>query len=218
MAERPVPGPETRVERVADTVQQVASWLRAGGSGSVVSAVTRPGPGGLSSAKAPAVTRHAAIFTLMEDLRRIAEEEHNALAPQGTPVAPALVGAGRAASEEPEATRRPPSPPTGQWLNGPKLILVKGLHEGTAYPLHGGTSWVIGRGRDVAVNLPYDLYVSRHGAEVWQDGEEFYIEDLAPHKNGTYLNWRRLGAHEAASLRDGDVVSIGRSHLVFRSS
>ena len=142
-----------------------------------------------------------ALFTLIEDLRSLAGEATNRLDPKATTVVPGT--------------------PAGTWLNGPKLILVNGVCEGATFPLDvapGRRSWVIGRNSDADVPLLYDPYVSRHGAEVWQDGKTFFIEDLAPGKNGTYLNWRRLDRREAASLQDGDIVGIGRSLLVFRST
>jgi len=118
---------------------------------------------------------------------------------------------------DPRATRVGPMPVL--WRQGPKLILVKGFNEGAIFPLEGPRgSWLIGRGAEVQVSLAYDPYVSRCGAEVRREGEQFLIKDMAPAKNGTFVNGRRLQGEERASLQDGDIVSIGHSLLVFRKS
>ena len=109
--------------------------------------------------------------------------------------------------------------PAGSWLNGPKLIAVNGTTEGAIFALEGPRgSWVVGRGQGAEVTLLDDPYVSRQGAEIWQEGDDFFIEDLQPSKNGTYVNWRRLDRREAAHLQDGDIIRVGRSLLVFRSA
>lgn len=178
--------------RVRDAADQEGELIAAG----LVRPTTAFGPEGSGFA-----VDRMALFTLIEDLRSLASDASNHIDPKSTTTVPGV--------------------PAGTWLNGPKLILVNGICEGSTYPLDiepGHRSWVIGRGGDVDVPLLYDPYVSRHGAEVWQDGKTFFIEDLAPGKNGTYLNWRRLDKREAASLQDGDIVGLGRSLLVFRST
>lgn len=130
-----------------------------------------------------------------------------------------LAPLGVTAEPGPNATQMGQPFATATWQNGPKLIVVKGASEGSSYPLQGGKhSWILGRDVDADVPLAFDPYVSRHSGEVWQDGEDYYLEDLTPFKNGVYLNWRRLDRREAAHLEDGDIIGVGRTLLVFRST
>lgn len=113
------------------------------------------------------------------------------------------------------ASRAAPQP------RGPRFLLVHGLHEGKAFPLRRedlaeGRGWLIGRREGLHVSLDYDPYVSSENAEVVQAGDEYALVDLRSSKNGTQLNWRRLGRDERAVLSSGDVVGVGRSLLVFR--
>jgi hypothetical protein len=48
----------------------------------------------------------------------------------------------------------------------------------------------------------------------------FTVEDRrnpSPSKNGTWLNLRKLGPNEAATLGDGDIIRVGTTDLIFRS-
>lgn len=104
---------------------------------------------------------------------------------------------------------------------GPRLVLVHGLEEGAAFPLRRTDlreerGWVIGRKEGLHVSLEYDPYVSSENAEIVPVGNEYSLLDLRSSKNGTLLNWRRLGHDERPVLRSGDVVGVGRSLLVFR--
>ncbi|MEO7397883.1 MAG: FHA domain-containing protein, partial [Ilumatobacteraceae bacterium] len=57
---------------------------------------------------------------------------------------------------------------------------------------------------------------SLENSEIRADGNDFVLVDLRSSRNGTWLNWRRLGAEVRARLEPGDVIGIGRSLLVFR--
>lgn len=110
----------------------------------------------------------------------------------------------------------------GDWPDGPKLVLVHGVHEGRAYPLSRSDldeprGWIIGRGPDAHVRLDYDPYVSQENSEIvpTEDGG-YELLDLRTSKNGTRLNWRQLAVGGEATLRSGDIVGVGRSLLLFR--
>jgi DNA-binding transcriptional ArsR family regulator len=123
--------------------------------------------------------------------------------------------AGRDATVDAGDVRAPPMEP------GPKLVLAHGLLEGKAFPLRRadlreGRGWIIGRKPGLHASLDYDPFVSLENAEVVPQANEFVLLDLRSSRNGTWLNWRRLGPDERAVLRPGDVVGVGRSLLVFR--
>lgn len=109
-----------------------------------------------------------------------------------------------------------------EWEEGPKLVLVHGVQEGRGFPLRrsetkGGRGWIVGRAAAAHVSLSYDPYVSNENAEIVEAAGEYRLLDLRTGKNGTFLNWRRLGVGEEVPLEPGDVVGVGRSLLVFRT-
>jgi hypothetical protein len=77
-------------------------------------------------------------------------------------------------------------------------------------PLRGTT--VIGRGGEADVQLT-DTGVSRRHAELRVVGDQVEVHDLGS-TNGTRVNGQRVAA---ATLTDGDRITVGTSDLVFRS-
>ena len=75
-----------------------------------------------------------------------------------------------------------------------------------------GPSTVIGRGAETEVRLT-DTGVSRRHAELRQVEDRVELHDLGS-TNGTRVNGQRV---EAATLTDGDVITVGTTDLVFRS-
>lgn len=107
------------------------------------------------------------------------------------------------------------------WSEGPKLVLVHGVHEGRAYPLRPSErepdrGWILGRADDAHVCLDYDPYVSKQNSEILRTDDGFRLLDLRTSKNGTRLNWRQLPVGGDVPLHPGDVIGVGRSLLVFR--
>jgi hypothetical protein len=72
---------------------------------------------------------------------------------------------------------------------------------------------VLGRSRQSDVYVT-DANVSRRHAEVVREGSEYWLVDLRS-TNGTQLNGERV---ERARLRDGDVITIGSTEIVFGRS
>lgn len=111
------------------------------------------------------------------------------------------------------------APASASAARGPRLVLVHGAYEGKPFPLAAETArdgrWTIGRRREASVALDYDPFVSTDHAFVARDGDAFTITDVPRSKNGTTVNWAPLPRGGTARLRPGDVVSVGRSHLVF---
>lgn len=104
---------------------------------------------------------------------------------------------------------------------GPKMLLVHGFVEGKVFPLRrtdlgDGAGWVVGRKPDAHVSLDYDPFVSLVNSEIIPDRNGYALRDLGISRNGTWVNWRRLGA-EPVALKAGDVVGVGRSLLVFQA-
>ncbi len=81
--------------------------------------------------------------------------------------------------------------------------------------LGSGRGWAVGRKPGLPVSLEYDPYVSLVNSEVLPVGDRYLLADLGSSKNGTWLNWRPVGA-EPVPLTQGDVIGVGRSLLVFR--
>jgi DNA-binding transcriptional ArsR family regulator len=148
---------------------------------------------------------HARLFDILEELRRLAAFE------------------GRVSLSALETQRARGSPEAPAWPPGPKLVLVHGVEEGRVFPLppsllRDGRGWVVGRAPHAHVRLDYDPYVSADNSEVLPRGGGYALLDVRSATNGTSLNWTRLPPGGEARLSDGDIVGVGRSLLVFRSS
>jgi DNA-binding HxlR family transcriptional regulator len=147
------------------------------------------------------VVNHQTLFALGEDLRSLAR-----LRPTEAPAG---------------LTRVAPVPPPAARRAGPQLLLVKGLDEGLAFDLRphgpGPAAWVIGRRRGLAVPLDFDAAVSTEHARVTWDGDRHSVEDLPHSRNGTLVNFRPLEKGRLHALERGDVISVGRSALVFQA-
>jgi len=75
----------------------------------------------------------------------------------------------------------------------------------------GLTPATIGRSADCTIHVPSDS-VSRRHAEVLLDSRGYVVRDLGSN-NGTFVNEEQV---TEAKLKDGDVVRIGLTSLVFR--
>ncbi|MDQ3855738.1 MAG: DUF3662 domain-containing protein [Chloroflexota bacterium] len=102
-------------------------------------------------------------------------------------------------------TRRRVEPPAAS------LTVVSGGQHGYRYPLPIGRV-SLGRGVDNNIVLE-DSRVSRHHAELYVRGSEWYLRDLDS-TNGTYVNG--YGIRERA-LESGDRISLGGVELVFHN-
>src|SRR5437588_1983638 len=70
---------------------------------------------------------------------------------------------------------------------------------------------VIGRSKDCDVQLA-DANVSRHHAELRQEGAAYWMVDLGS-TNGMEVNGKRL---KRAKLRQGDTITLGSTELLFK--
>jgi predicted component of type VI protein secretion system len=83
---------------------------------------------------------------------------------------------------------------------------------GRVHPVASGGA-VLGRSRDCDVVLD-DANVSRHHAEVRPSGGSWTVRDLGS-TNGVKVNGRRLDPQRPQSLKRGDELEIGTSHVTF---
>jgi DNA-binding transcriptional ArsR family regulator len=102
---------------------------------------------------------------------------------------------------------------------GPRLLVAYGRDDGVAYALSGpvGTRWRIGRAPGSEVRLDYDPYVSAENTVIERTAEGFLVRDRVGNRNGSWINWRRLSPGASAKLSAGDIVTVGRTTLVFQS-
>ncbi len=93
-----------------------------------------------------------------------------------------------------------------------KIRIVNGPYRGREKSL-SEKSLTIGRDAEAGIQI-LDRSASRFHAEIFPVGGMFFVRDLDS-KNGTYVNDERLGDEEL--LREGDVIKIGTTELVFES-
>ena len=95
---------------------------------------------------------------------------------------------------------------------GPRLIVRNGQLAGSVFSVTGEIH-MIGRAPQSDVFLD-DVTVSRRHAEIRREGGTYVLRDEGS-LNGTYVNAERLdGSH---TLRDRDVIQVGRYRLLFRA-
>jgi DNA-binding NtrC family response regulator len=87
-----------------------------------------------------------------------------------------------------------------------EVVLVRGEERGSERVVEGKT-------RRLVVRAP-DARMSSQHARIVRAGEGWRVEDLGS-KNGTWVNG---AAVDGASLRDGDLVEVGQTFLLFRDA
>lgn len=150
------------------------------------------------------VLNHQRLFAIVEELRSLGELK----APE-SPVEEETIPADREASERD--------------VVGPRLVLARGQGEGRVFPLHEGSrsgerGWLIGRKDGLAVPLDYDPYVSSENSVIRRTGDGFEILDLPESRNGTFVNFDQLPPGGSSLLEQGDIVSVGKTNLVFQDA
>jgi DNA-binding transcriptional ArsR family regulator len=145
------------------------------------------------------VLNHERLFALVDELRRLAKLR--------TAHSDDLGGVTMDAT--PQASEPLPT--------GPRLYMAYGRDDGLAFPLQGpkGTRWVIGRGKECAIRLDYDPYLSTRSAAVERTEAGFVLHDLQS-RNGSWVNGAKLPRGGTRDLAPGDALTVGRSVLVFQ--
>ena len=93
-----------------------------------------------------------------------------------------------------------------------KIRITNGPYRGREKSM-GDKSLTIGRDAEAGIQI-LDRSASRFHAEIFPVGGMFFVRDLDS-KNGTYVNDDRLTDEEL--LREGDVIKIGTTELVYES-
>ena len=142
---------------------------------------------------------HQSVYALAEEMRDLAR-----LRPFVEPEEPTMHHRG-------DARRAPAS--------GPALIVVRGLEDGVTFDLTprppDKTEWTIGRRRGLSISLDFDPFVSSENTLIRHEGGKHHVVALPTSRNGTLLNFRKLAPEEPEALRHGDIVSVGRTALVY---
>jgi len=94
----------------------------------------------------------------------------------------------------------------------PQIRVKNGKQKGRIFPI-GEKKIVIGRDAGCHVQI-LDQGVSREHCEVFRIGEMVFIRDMGS-RNGSFVNEERV---QEELLREGDVVRVGATHLVFESN
>jgi serine phosphatase RsbU (regulator of sigma subunit) len=90
----------------------------------------------------------------------------------------------------------------------PSLVFLAGPIAGRRYKLAEG-EYIIGRRSDCQIFVP-DMRVSRQHARLWQDGEDWQIEDLGSN-NGTFVNGVKVLS--ATRVRHDDEILIANNRI-----
>lgn len=102
--------------------------------------------------------------------------------------------------------------------SGPRVLLAFGRDDGVSFSLAGpsGPRWTVGRAPACEIRLDYDPFLSsEHAAIERSSAGAITIEDLDS-RNGTWVNWSRLKPRSPRPLAPGDLISLGRSVLVYQ--
>jgi pSer/pThr/pTyr-binding forkhead associated (FHA) protein len=96
----------------------------------------------------------------------------------------------------------------------PHLVLRDGARTQLIVQLHSDRRLTVGRGEGADLQLHWDADISRAHAELERVGGCWTLCDDGLSRNGTFVNGERVGRRQR--LRDGDVLKLGRTTMVFR--
>ena len=107
-----------------------------------------------------------------------------------------------------------PTPPPPQLAPRPKLLIT--ASDGAAREFELPASAItIGKSEDNQLRIA-DGAISRKHAVIEPNGGNLVIKDLGS-LNGIFVNDQRVG-EQGQILRDGDLIEIGRTKMIFRSA
>ena len=155
----------------------------------------------------------SAISVLRRDLygtrivdRRRAAQAARTRAAQPVPAATIPEPPGTPAPEAAAPVRQPRRSPTSS--GPPRVVVPEGALRGTILPL-GSSSVLVGRSPSCTLVLDDDYSSSRH-ARLFQQGEQWFVEDLGS-TNGTFVGDHR--GESPTPVPTGTPVRVGRSVL-----
>lgn len=97
------------------------------------------------------------------------------------------------------------------------LLLVHGEAPGRWFPLEDRDAFVLGRDARCEIPLAWDPFASARHLMLRRGPGGWTATDLRA-TNPALVNFAPLPAGATAPVREGDVLTVGRSHLVFRSA
>jgi len=98
------------------------------------------------------------------------------------------------------------------WSGNPVLDVVDGDFTGESYTIDKERI-TMGRGPNNDIQLATDTSVSRHHAQISQEGQKYVLVDLES-SNGTSVNGIRISR---AVLKPNDEIMVGQSKLIIRT-
>lgn len=100
----------------------------------------------------------------------------------------------------------------------PRLFVAYGREDGTGFSIAGppGARWRIGRDPACEIRLDYDPYLSAQNSILEASAAGYVLHDVTKSRNGTCVNWSPLPRGGSRPLQAGDVITVGRSLLVFQ--
>jgi hypothetical protein len=139
------------------------------------------------------------------------------LEPTGGPAVrhaePTVAIAGGAPAALPVHVDRAP-PPEGATAH---LVILESPLAGERFELSPqDRRWTLGRDEDRDVRITHDPYVSAKHAEVQRSPVGFDLVDSFS-SNGTFLNFVPIPRGGRVPLRSGDIVTVGRTPVVFQA-
>jgi len=95
------------------------------------------------------------------------------------------------------------------------LVTYSHDKEGNDYRIFEGKN-VIGRDLDCDIAVANDKSVSGKHAVITYRNKQYVILDTSA--NGTFVNYVDIGIGDKAELKDGDIIKVGGTEFLFRSS
>ncbi|MCG6157415.1 SpoIIE family protein phosphatase [Rubinisphaera margarita] len=95
-----------------------------------------------------------------------------------------------------------------------RLEVISGPHSGTTYSLRSNGVTAVGRDGTSDIVLPVRS-ISRHHAQIFCDGDHYFIEDLGS-VNGTCVDGKRIKSRQ--QLHEGSRINFYEIHLVFHKN
>ena len=99
----------------------------------------------------------------------------------------------------------------------PGLLVVHGDAPGRWFPLEERDTFVVGRDARCEVPLEWDPFASARHAMLRRGPDGWTATDLRA-TNPPLVNFAAVPTGGTVRLADGDVLTVGRSHLVFRGA
>ena len=144
------------------------------------------------------IVDHGRLFAMIDELRKL-----NLLRPfldEPADVSKTLSGA---------------AVPVGELPRRPRLLEAYGAEDGRGFSLPHGKEAILGRAPGCSIHLDHDPYISGEHCRLVPGDGCWVVEDLGS-SNGTWVNWDRVHPGEPADVTPGDLLRVGRTHLVLQ--